>query len=226
VLADFLALGEGGWDVVLFTRSLDHLTGLSGAVEHAHRLLAPEQGRGEALPNAAIVDLATLGRKRGQCLPAGQLITERGFAPIEHVAVGDRVLTHMGRFRPVTRGMHRHYPWPLLSIRSAGIFMPTVAIADHPLLVHCTHNDGAGTRVVQEREWLPACELVPGSRLTKDAVRTFVRRANDWTASTRCSANSSWPTDSKTPAGTAAFLLARGGHESCTYSRQVSEAPA
>jgi SAM-dependent methyltransferase len=41
VQADFLALTEGGWDVVLFTRSLHHLADLSRAVEHARRLLAP-----------------------------------------------------------------------------------------------------------------------------------------------------------------------------------------
>ena len=42
VQADFLAPAEGGWDVVLFTRSLHHLADLSGAVEHARGLLAPD----------------------------------------------------------------------------------------------------------------------------------------------------------------------------------------
>jgi SAM-dependent methyltransferase len=42
VQADFLALSEAGWDVILFTRSLHHLTNLSGAVEHAGDLLAQD----------------------------------------------------------------------------------------------------------------------------------------------------------------------------------------
>src|SRR5436309_5179870 len=45
----------------------------------------------------------------GCCLP-GQLIhTEHGVKPIEEVRVGDRVLTHRGRYRRVTRTMTRRY---------------------------------------------------------------------------------------------------------------------
>lgn len=39
-----------------------------------------------------------------ECFPAGTLIlTQRGLIPIEAVVVGDVVLTHMNRWRPVVR---------------------------------------------------------------------------------------------------------------------------
>ena len=42
------------------------------------------------------------------CFPAGTLVlTDAGYLPIEQINVGDRVLTHMGRWRRVTATMRR-----------------------------------------------------------------------------------------------------------------------
>ncbi len=47
----------------------------------------------------------------GLCFAAGTLIAaERGLVPIEEIAVGDRVLTHAGRFRSVTAVMVNRSP--------------------------------------------------------------------------------------------------------------------
>lgn len=46
------------------------------------------------------VDIVAFG---SPCFPAGTLIlTERGYMPIENVSIGDRVLTHKGKWRNVT----------------------------------------------------------------------------------------------------------------------------
>ena len=43
-----------------------------------------------------------------ECFPAGTLVlTEAGLRPIEDVQLGERVLTHKGRWRPVTATMRR-----------------------------------------------------------------------------------------------------------------------
>lgn len=55
------------------------------------------------------------------CLPPGELVTtERGLVPIEAVVTGDRVLTHLGRFRRVTGTTQHEYDDDLIVFRPAG----------------------------------------------------------------------------------------------------------
>src|SRR5207247_7554046 len=57
----------------------------------------------------------------GICLPAGVPIsTDRGVPPIQCIALGDRVLTHRGRYRPVTALHTRMYTGRLYRIRVTG----------------------------------------------------------------------------------------------------------
>src|SRR2546422_10527760 len=57
----------------------------------------------------------------GICLPAGVPIsTDRGVVPIEEVKVGDKVLTHRGRFRAGRGVSRRGYTGSLCRIRSPG----------------------------------------------------------------------------------------------------------
>lgn len=77
------------------------------------------------------------------CFPAGvQIATETGFRSVEDVRVGDRVLTHAGRFRPVTAvGSKTAATWRL---RGQG-HPDMVTTANHPFLSR--QRQGRSTRV-------------------------------------------------------------------------------
>jgi hypothetical protein len=64
---------------------------------------------------------------------AGEMVTtDRGAVPIERVRVGDRVLTHHGRFKRVTMAVRRRHSGAVLSIQTdCGIIRAT---AEHPIL--------------------------------------------------------------------------------------------
>jgi hypothetical protein len=56
-----------------------------------------------------------------QCHPPGHMITtRRGHVPIEEVVVGDEVLTHLSRWRRVTKLFQRHYEGPLIGLATTG----------------------------------------------------------------------------------------------------------
>lgn len=68
------------------------------------------------------------------CFPAGTLITTaRGQVPIEDVRVGDRVLTHTGKYQRVTELIRRKYNGKSTTLR-AGNSAVTMT-SDHPVLV-------------------------------------------------------------------------------------------
>lgn len=61
------------------------------------------------------------------------ILTERGYIPIEQVAVGDKVLTHKGRWRKVTSTMQRDNA-RIWNVDGFGI-LPTRTTAEHPYYV-------------------------------------------------------------------------------------------
>ena len=61
------------------------------------------------------------------------ILTEKGYIPIEDVSVGDKVLTHKGRWRKVTATMHRGGA-RLWDVNGFGI-LPTRTTAEHPYYV-------------------------------------------------------------------------------------------
>ena len=61
------------------------------------------------------------------------VLTERGYIPIEQVVVGDKVLTHMGRWRKVTSTMQRENA-RIWDVDGFGI-LPTRTTAEHPYYV-------------------------------------------------------------------------------------------
>ncbi len=72
----------------------------------------------------------------GICLdPNTPVVTEAGLKPIREVKVGDKVLTHKGRFRTVLSKSVRLYTGPLYRIEVHGIPDPILLTEDHPLLV-------------------------------------------------------------------------------------------
>lgn len=62
------------------------------------------------------------------CLAPGTLVlTGEGLKPIESVTVGDLVLTHKGRYQPVTALLNRDYDGPILRLRAdagSSVFEP------------------------------------------------------------------------------------------------------
>ncbi|HSV40831.1 MAG TPA: PHP domain-containing protein, partial [Nocardioidaceae bacterium] len=71
------------------------------------------------------------------CLVAGQeIVTARGVVPVEEIVVGDRVLTHLGRFKPVVRTMRRPYSGRAYTVGLAGRYGRTLTLTEeHPILV-------------------------------------------------------------------------------------------
>lgn len=80
------------------------------------------------------------------CQPPGSLIfTKNGMVPIEKIKVGDLVLTHKGRFRPVTRLIKKKYDGKLFSFKRRKDFDPIIVTPEHPLLV-ATFNRRSDSR--------------------------------------------------------------------------------
>lgn len=70
------------------------------------------------------------------CLAPGTLImTERGYTPIEQIQVGERVLTHEGRFAYVTQTYQRPYQGMIQQIKVAHTSQPLLITDEHPLYV-------------------------------------------------------------------------------------------
>lgn len=76
------------------------------------------------------------------------ILTEKGYIPIENVSVGDRVLTHKGRWKTVTSVMQRDNA-RIWNVNGFGI-LPTGTTAEHPYYV---------TRVSEPIEFKPVKEL-------------------------------------------------------------------
>ena len=97
----------------------------------------------------------------GRCVPpTTPIITIDGVKPISEIRVGDRVLTHSGKFRKVTRLFNRDYTGKLYTFWTSGNPEPLTTTEDHPILVF----DGG------EVSWSFANEIRPGSFLTRPAV--------------------------------------------------------
>jgi DNA polymerase-3 subunit alpha len=77
------------------------------------------------------------------CLLRGQeIVTAEGIKAVEEVQVGDRVLTHRGRFRPVLRTMRRAYSGRAFTVSLAGRYGRTLTLTEeHPILVR--NREGA-----------------------------------------------------------------------------------
>ena len=73
----------------------------------------------------------------GRCLPPSTPITTLdGIKPLSEVRVGDRVLTHTGKFRKVTRLFARKYTGKLYTFKTLGNYEPLTTTEDHPILVY------------------------------------------------------------------------------------------
>jgi len=112
----------------------------------------------------------------GICLPAGiPISTDSGVTPIEGVALGDRVLTHRGRYRPVTALHTRMYTGRLYRIRITGQPDPLEVTEEHPVLAVQRRPIKGGRRLEKGRgilRWVRPSELKTGDYLVKPRVTT------------------------------------------------------
>jgi phage FluMu gp28-like protein len=92
------------------------------------------------------------------CFPPGTLVaTPRGHVPIERLRVGECVLTHRGRWRPITAVMSRPYSGDLVKVLAWGNQEPVECTPEHPFLVY--------DKATASRSWKRACDLTPGDCL-------------------------------------------------------------
>jgi DNA polymerase-3 subunit alpha len=88
------------------------------------------------------IDFYKAGKRHGVnpiigCLRAGQeIMTAAGSKPVEHVACGEHVLTHRGRFRRVTARTTRPFQGRAYEIQLAGAGQRTMTLTEeHPVLI-------------------------------------------------------------------------------------------
>ncbi len=74
--------------------------------------------------------------KRLCCAPGTTITTRAGPKLIEHIVIGDEVLTHRGRWRRVTDTMQRDYDGDMVTLRAHGLAgNGPVVTPNHPVLV-------------------------------------------------------------------------------------------
>lgn len=87
------------------------------------------------------------------CLVAGTpILTEDGYTAIEDVGVEDQVLTHRGRFRPITRLYRRRYTGTRVDLRIKGLSTLLQMTHNHPVLIYPKDQvrNSSGRRLLAE----------------------------------------------------------------------------
>lgn len=138
----YIDLAVNHWETAVRVHELNH-----PMTQHLHADVL------EVDPNSVL-----LGRKIAylhaspDCFPAGTMIlTESGCKPIESVNVGELVLTHEGRWRPVTAVMTSQKP--TIVIRGQGHYGIEVS-REHPFFCRPSELRWDGNSTV--RRWLPS----------------------------------------------------------------------
>lgn len=96
------------------------------------------------------------------CLIAGQpIVTSTGMKPIDKIEVGDLVLTHRGRFKPVYEVMTRKHVGKACVVHISQGSRPLVLTPEHPILI----SDYLGNV-----RWEKPCNIVGGYRSQKKGI--------------------------------------------------------
>nr|BBH92537.1 hypothetical protein KTA_07360 [Thermogemmatispora argillosa] len=103
------------------------------------------------------------------CMPPDQeVLTAEGYRPIAEIKVGDLVVTHRKRLRPVLHKFERETEEPLYIIRSTAVGYADLRLTgDHKVyLIRSEWVDKqeatANRRLHHEPDWIPAREIKPG----------------------------------------------------------------
>jgi ribonucleoside-diphosphate reductase alpha chain len=106
------------------------------------------------------------------CMPPEQeILTAAGYKPIAEVKVGDLVVTHRNRLRPVLHKFERETEEPLFIFETKKLGYDNLRVTgEHKIFAIRaewvnTHRSRDGLRLQQEPQWIPAKELKPGDYL-------------------------------------------------------------
>ncbi len=71
------------------------------------------------------------------CLPKGEpVLTDSGYVEIQDLEVGQNVLTHKNRFKPITKVMSRHHSGDIYEIYDNCLPYPLRVTGEHPVLIY------------------------------------------------------------------------------------------
>lgn len=102
------------------------------------------------------------GLKQVFCFPAedNYVLTQEGAKEINHVCMGDRVLTHLGRWQKVTNVMKRWYEGPLVGYKARGV-PETWCTPEHPVwgAISRQTNHSNYLNKISPLHWIPAHDL-------------------------------------------------------------------
>ncbi len=103
------------------------------------------------------------------CMPPDQeVLTADGYRPISQIKIGDLVVTHRNRLRPVVHKFERETEETLYIIRPKKMGYDDLRVTgDHKVYVVRsewvnTHKSRDGLRLQHEPDWIPAKEIKPG----------------------------------------------------------------
>ena len=103
------------------------------------------------------------------CMPPDQeVLTEDGYRPISEIKIGDLVVTHRNRLRPVVHKFERETEEPLYIIRPKKMGYDDLRVTgDHKVYIIRSewvnkHQSRDGLHLQHEPDWIPAKEIKPG----------------------------------------------------------------
>ncbi len=103
------------------------------------------------------------------CMPPDQeVLTADGYRPISEIKIGDLVVTHRNRLRPVVHKFERETEEPLYIIRPKKVGYDDLRVTgDHKVYIIRSewvnkHKSRDGLRLQHEPDWIPAKEIKPG----------------------------------------------------------------
>lgn len=169
----------------------------------------------DTAPYAGNVDVVSGGFP---CFVAGTMILTRdGYRAIETLSPGDEVLTHLGRWRPVTSVMVKHDA-PLREIYAQGV--PGVVCTDeHPFYARTTRVGGDGV-------WTDAEKLTPKHRLAQvlPPVEDDDHTPQFWWLVGRYLADGWRVARHDRPDGNGRVVICAGFHEADDLGRAIADA--
>ncbi|TDV46266.1 DNA-directed DNA polymerase III PolC [Actinophytocola oryzae] len=139
-----------------------------GAYTHMTMLAANATGLRNLFTLSSLASIQGYYRKPRCLLPGQEIMTRGGMKPIEDVRVGDEVLTHRGRFRPVVEVMRNDHDGDVYGIELNNHYRRvTWMTGEHPVLIR--QRDGG-------KSWVEARDVVAGRPGTAESVDEW----NSW----------------------------------------------